>query len=275
MAETGRGGRRGRRGRGASFDAPERGSADELLDAGAHERARRDAPLGGARHGRGGPRPVPGHEARHRAGHRGRLLLRLRAAPAADARRPRRRSRRGCARASPPTTRSSASELPPDEAPGVLRRARPAVQGRDPRRPRRARPRRDGDADAADDVLPARPVHRPVPRPARRVDRARSGRSSCSRSPGAYWRGDEKRPMLQRIYGTVWATQEELDHYLWRREEAKKRDHRRLGVAARPVQLPRRLARARRSGTRRARRIWRTLEDAMRELQARRGYQEV
>ena len=36
--------------------------------------------------------------------------------------------------------------------------------------------------------------------------------------------------MLQRIYGTVWPTQEELDAYLWRREEAKKRDHRRLGV---------------------------------------------
>ena len=48
---------------------------------------------------------------------------------------------------------------------------------------------------------------------------------------GAYWRGDEKRPMLQRIYGTVWETQEELDQFLWRREEAKKRDHRRLGVA--------------------------------------------
>ena len=47
---------------------------------------------------------------------------------------------------------------------------------------------------------------------------------------GAYWRGDEKRPMLQRVYGTAWATQEELDAYLWRREEAKKRDHRRLGV---------------------------------------------
>ncbi|HEY4753838.1 MAG TPA: hypothetical protein VIH37_11170, partial [Candidatus Limnocylindrales bacterium] len=46
---------------------------------------------------------------------------------------------------------------------------------------------------------------------------------------GAYWRGDEKRPMLQRIYGTVWETQEQLDQYLWRREEAKKRDHRRLG----------------------------------------------
>ena len=46
---------------------------------------------------------------------------------------------------------------------------------------------------------------------------------------GAYWRGDEKRPMLQRIYGTVWETQAELDAYLWRMEEAKKRDHRKLG----------------------------------------------
>jgi len=48
-------------------------------------------------------------------------------------------------------------------------------------------------------------------------------------SAGAYWRGDEKRPMLQRIYGTVWESQEDLDRYLWRLEEAKKRDHRKLG----------------------------------------------
>jgi threonyl-tRNA synthetase len=46
---------------------------------------------------------------------------------------------------------------------------------------------------------------------------------------GAYWRGDETRPMLQRIYGTVWETQEDLDQHLWRLEEAKKRDHRKLG----------------------------------------------
>ena len=49
---------------------------------------------------------------------------------------------------------------------------------------------------------------------------------SCS---GAYWRGDERNPMLQRIYGTAWLTQEDLDKYLWRLEEAKKRDHRKLG----------------------------------------------
>ncbi|HEV8585306.1 MAG TPA: threonine--tRNA ligase [Methylomirabilota bacterium] len=46
---------------------------------------------------------------------------------------------------------------------------------------------------------------------------------------GAYWRGDERRPMLQRIYGTAWLTQEALDKHLWRLEEAKKRDHRKLG----------------------------------------------
>jgi len=46
---------------------------------------------------------------------------------------------------------------------------------------------------------------------------------------GAYWRGDEKNPMLQRIYGTAWNTAEELEQYLWRIEEAKKRDHRKLG----------------------------------------------
>src|SRR5579859_7960283 len=46
---------------------------------------------------------------------------------------------------------------------------------------------------------------------------------------GAYWRGDEKRPMLQRIYGTAWPTQEQLDHYLWQLEEARRRDHRKLG----------------------------------------------
>jgi len=47
-------------------------------------------------------------------------------------------------------------------------------------------------------------------------------------SAGAYWRGDEKRPMLQRIYGTVWETPEQLQEFLTWREEVEKRDHRRL-----------------------------------------------
>ena len=50
------------------------------------------------------------------------------------------------------------------------------------------------------------------------------------RSSGAYWRGSEKNPMLQRIYGTAWPSQEELDQYLHLLAEAEKRDHRRLGA---------------------------------------------
>jgi len=46
---------------------------------------------------------------------------------------------------------------------------------------------------------------------------------------GAYWRGDEHNPMLQRIYGTAWETKDDLDAYLEKLEEAKRRDHRRLG----------------------------------------------
>jgi len=49
------------------------------------------------------------------------------------------------------------------------------------------------------------------------------------RSAGAYWRGSEKNPMLQRIYGTAWHSQEALDAYLLFLEEAEKRDHRKLG----------------------------------------------
>ena len=46
---------------------------------------------------------------------------------------------------------------------------------------------------------------------------------------GAYWRGDSKNEMLQRIYGTAWATKDELQQYLHMLEEAEKRDHRKLG----------------------------------------------
>ncbi|KAG6521315.1 hypothetical protein ZIOFF_018430 [Zingiber officinale] len=46
---------------------------------------------------------------------------------------------------------------------------------------------------------------------------------------GAYWRGDENKPMLQRIYGTAWETEEHLKAFLYLKEEAKRRDHRRLG----------------------------------------------
>ena len=50
------------------------------------------------------------------------------------------------------------------------------------------------------------------------------------RVAGVYWRGDENNEQLQRVYGTAWKTKEELADYLHRQEEAKKRDHRKLGV---------------------------------------------
>ena len=91
---------------------------------------------------------------------------------------------------------------------------------------------------------------------------------------GAYWRGDQKRDMLQRIYGTVWPTQEALDQFLWRREEAKKRDHRRLGVQLDLFSFHD-ISPGSAFWHPKGQRIWRTLEGAMRELQERRGYQEI
>ncbi len=59
---------------------------------------------------------------------------------------------------------------------------------------------------------------------------SRLGHFKLMRVAGAYWRGDEHRPQLQRIYGTAWASERELEEYLQRLEEASRRDHRKLGV---------------------------------------------
>jgi threonyl-tRNA synthetase len=95
------------------------------------------------------------------------------------------------------------------------------------------------------------------------------------RVAGAYWRGDEKRPMLQRVYGTAWNSEEELDAHLERLEEAKKRDHRRLGRelelfmnseeigAGLPLWLPKGAT------------VRRLLEDYIVALETRQGYQHV
>jgi threonyl-tRNA synthetase len=58
---------------------------------------------------------------------------------------------------------------------------------------------------------------------------------------GAYWRGNEKGPMLQRIYGTAWATKDELAEHLHRLEEAEKRDHRKLAVELDLLSFPQEL----------------------------------
>jgi threonyl-tRNA synthetase len=91
---------------------------------------------------------------------------------------------------------------------------------------------------------------------------------------GAYWRGDAERPMLQRIYGTAWESQQDLDAHLWRLEEAQKRDHRKIGkelelfhfdqtAPGMPYWLPRGL------------KILHTLIDFWRDEHERHDYQEV
>ncbi len=92
---------------------------------------------------------------------------------------------------------------------------------------------------------------------------------------GAYWKGNEKNPQLQRIYGTAFFTKKELDEYLHRLEEAKKRDHRRIGKelelfavnelvgAGLPLWLPNGAA------------IRRVLEDYIVEKERKAGYQHV
>ena len=57
----------------------------------------------------------------------------------------------------------------------------------------------------------------------------RIGAFKLTKLAGAYWRGDSRNAMLQRIYGTAFASKKELDAYLHRLEEAERRDHRRLG----------------------------------------------
>jgi threonyl-tRNA synthetase len=95
------------------------------------------------------------------------------------------------------------------------------------------------------------------------------------RTSGAYWRGDENRPQLQRIYGTAWHTKEELADYLERLEEARERDHRRLGKqlglfhisslvgSGLPLWLPKGAI------------LRETLENFLRQAQVERGYQPV
>ena len=66
----------------------------------------------------------------------------------------------------------------------------------------------------------------------------RLGHFALQKVAGAYWRGDERRPMLQRIYGTAWSSAKELKGHLRRLAEAEKRDHRRLAAELDLVSWP-------------------------------------
>ncbi|MDR2108630.1 MAG: threonine--tRNA ligase [Coriobacteriales bacterium] len=106
-------------------------------------------------------------------------------------------------------------------------------------------------------------------------DTSRLAAFKLTKTAGAYWRGDNQRQMLQRIYGTAWFTQKDLDAYLHRLEEAEKRDHRVLGRqlgiymmdeqagVGLPLYLP--------AGAR----VIRTLQEWLRRGLYQRGYEEV
>ncbi|HYZ12198.1 MAG TPA: threonine--tRNA ligase [Actinomycetota bacterium] len=89
---------------------------------------------------------------------------------------------------------------------------------------------------------------------------------------GAYWRGDETKPMLQRIYGTAWATEGDLDSYLRRLEEAEKRDHRKLGRDLDLFSFPEELGPGLAVWHPRGGVFRKQLEDYVRDLHLERGY---
>ena len=91
---------------------------------------------------------------------------------------------------------------------------------------------------------------------------------------GAYWRGDSRRQMLQRIYGTAWFKKEELEQYTHRLEEAKKRDHRKLGKEL-DLFFFHPFSPGAAFWTDRGTTIYRVVSDFIRELQERAGYQEI
>src|SRR5438094_402671 len=90
---------------------------------------------------------------------------------------------------------------------------------------------------------------------------------------GAYWRGDERRPQLQRIYGTAWATEADLEDHLHRLEEAKRRDHRRLGRELDLFSFPDELGAGLAVWHPRGGILRKQLEDYVRDLHLERGYQ--
>ena len=160
----------------------------------------------------------PGATFRHWSGHRGWLLLRYGAAAPADAGRSAGHRGAHARRASPPTT-------PLSRAGGRARR--------------RCEYFREHDQPYKVEIIENLPdaevgIYQQGPfldlcRGPHVESTGQIGAVKLLRVAGAYWRGDEHRPMLQRLYGTAWFTQEELDAYLERLEEAKRRDHRKLG----------------------------------------------
>ena len=92
---------------------------------------------------------------------------------------------------------------------------------------------------------------------------------------GAYWRGDENRPQLQRIYGTAWNSKAELDDYLFKLEEARRRDHRKLGRELGLFYFSEEIGPGIPLFTPKGEMLRHIMEDYVRDVQTRYGYQHV
>jgi threonyl-tRNA synthetase len=103
----------------------------------------------------------------------------------------------------------------------------------------------------------------------------RLGSFRLRRVAGAYWRGDEKRPMLQRIYGTAWESDAALKEYLHRLEEAEKRDHRRLAAELDLISFPEELGGGLAVWHPKGATVRRVMEDYSRARHERGGYEFV
>jgi threonyl-tRNA synthetase len=101
----------------------------------------------------------------------------------------------------------------------------------------------------------------------------RLGFFKLMRVAGAYWRGDEKRPMLQRIYGTAWESKKALEEYLHRLEEAEKRDHRKLAVELDLLSFPQELGGGLAVWHPKGALVRKVMEDYSRERHATGGYE--
>ena len=211
-------------------------------------RARRAAPLHRPRAGPGGAAAVARRPLRHRARRSRTASTTTSSCPAGptSATTTWSASRRRCARSWPRTSPSSARSTRSTRALALFadqpfkREIIEAVgAGADDRVSAEARrhvpaPRRSSTYCATADGFVDLCRGPTCPRPAGWAT------SSCMRVAGAYWRGDEKRPQLQRIYGTAWESDKALAEHLHRLEEAERRDHRRLGAELDLFSLPRR-----------------------------------
>ena len=92
---------------------------------------------------------------------------------------------------------------------------------------------------------------------------------------GAYWRGDESNTMLQRIYGTAWSSADDLKGYLWKLEEAKKRDHRKLGAQLQLFHFSADVGSGLPMFTPKGETVRHLMESYVRDLQTRYGYKHV